>query len=374
MNLAPDGVLRYGAWAATSRVTRSIRLAHIHFGQRQITAKIVYFGAPRAGSGTNVRQLHRLQAGHDKSNLERSDAGRARSWHFSYRPSEVVGLTDFELDISVASVPSLDDPAGQHTLRMRGVDAVVFVADARADRIEDNLGALLDLEQRLVRAGVDPGAIPMVIQVNHTDAANARPLPRVVETLNSQGVPVFEAIARQGRGVVPTHDAIVSALMARLRDNLADNRATVTLTSMSRASRDADETVILEHVAGLDQPQNLAQQQLGSPTAAEIALRPRELRDATPVHLIRAELRGERLRLELVVRRLDGATRKLAFTIQPGGDATPVPEAPPTVATPPLVLGVESEIPDDLPGLAYGVIGLVAGITSGILLGYLMFG
>lgn len=350
-------------------------MASIHFGQSEITVNLVYFGPMQSGCSTNVRQLHRAQPAREKAELRRvpGSSREERSWFFDYHPADQPRITGFDLKIRVTSIPSGPAVTLPRDAMIRGVDAVVYVADARAHRGEENLAALLDLEHLLARQGLDLGAIPVVLQVNHTDAPNARPMARVVDELNPYGFPVYEAVARQGTGVLETHAAILAATMSRLRDNVAGNETALTLTGRSRADREHDEDVILRHIAEIDREASRPSPR--NPTVtAEIHLRPPALKDCQPIQLVRSELRDGRIRIEAVVRRADEANRKLAFVIQAGGETEP--QAPPGASTGELISRVpfpSADRDDDLPGIWYGIAGLTAGITSGILLGFLLF-
>lgn len=351
-------------------------MAYIDFAQRTITVNIVYFGAMRSGCATNVRQLHRVQPSRQKSELQRdaAEGKRERVWHFTYRSNEQPKIPGFETFVRCSSIPSGADLSIDRTSYVSGVDAVVFVADARANRVEDNHAALLDLEQVLASIGLNLSDIPILLQVNHTDAANARPTSRVLESVNPMGFPVYEAVARQGTGILATHDAVLAAAFTRLRDNLANEGACVTLTHLSRAQREHDEDAILAHVASL--PAGIEAEASGrsTPPTAEIILRPRELRDGHPIHLVRSELRDQRLRLETVVRRDNGSDRKLAFVIETGGEPdVPDPEPRPITTTSSIPPVQTVRAAADYTSLLPIVAGTIGGFVLGILISYLYF-
>ncbi|HMV67236.1 MAG TPA: hypothetical protein PKA64_10330 [Myxococcota bacterium] len=347
-------------------------MALFDFAKRTLTLNVVYFGPRQAGCGTNVRQLHRTHPARDRVELRRmgSEDKKERIWHFTYRPDPAPAVPGFEVRMRVASVPSAQDLGLQREPFLEGVDGVVFVADARANRAEENVAALHDLEACLVRQGADLAGIPLVFQVNQMDAPNARPLARVMEELNPHGAPAFEALARQGKGVVDTHAALRSLVLARLADQLAPNETPVRLVHVTAAARGAAEDRVLEHAAALPQMPGIPRD------GSEIVVRPAELQQLRPVQVIRCELRAGRLRLETIMRREDGTVRRLTLLVEPGVDTnTPIPEHD----TEPVRTG--GTVPSgglagerDLPGLTYGVVGALGGIVSGFLLGYLVWG
>lgn len=303
-----------------------------------------------------------------------SEDKKERIWHFTYRPDPAPAVAGFEVRMRVASIPSGPDLGLDREPFLEGVDGVVFVADARASRAEDNLAALYDLDACLTRQGADLHGLPLVFQVNQTDAPNARPLARVMEELNPHGAPAFEALARQGKGVVDTHTALRNLVMARLADQLAPAETPMRLTHVTPATRAAAEDRVLEHAAGLPRPPGVVRD------PSDIVLRPSELQQMRPVQIVRSELRAGRFRLQTLMRRDDGSVRNVTLLIEPGVDSeTPIPEhhtEPATSMTSTTSSGSAEPVSTerDLPGLTYGVIGVLGGLVSGYLLGYLVFG
>ncbi len=351
-------------------------MAHIDFAERTITMSVVYFGPAQSGCATNVRQLHRVLPSRQKSDLKRDAVPerRERVWHFRYRPSEQPVIPGFETFVRLSSVPAGADLLLDREPYISGVDAVVLVLDARANRMEDNHAAVLDLESLLAGRGLELTSLPLVLQVNHTDAPNARPALRVVESLASFGFPVFEAIARQGTGIIATHESILAAAFTRLRNNVGDDGAPLTLTRITRTQQEMDVDAILGHAEVMASTGAISTRApTALPATAEIIMRPKELKESIPIRLIGGQLRNGRIRMETIVRREDGSDRKLALLIEPGGtqhdflssvtqshrkaERTTSPRASST----------------DLPAIAYGVGGTFCGVVLGLLMGYLYF-
>ena len=93
--------------------------------------------------------------------------------------------------------PSKGDPPAD---ALAGADAVVFVADSQASRLEANAESLRGLRQELLLNGIDPG-IPLVVQYNKRDLPDALPLDELEARLNPLRLPRYEAVATQGLGV-----------------------------------------------------------------------------------------------------------------------------------------------------------------------------
>lgn len=352
-------------------------MATLNFADRTIELNVAYFGPLQAGCGTNVRHLHRVQPAREKAELRRVGGKdhKERMWYFAYHPADPPKITGFDVKVRLCSIPSGTDLMLDRDAMLAGLDGLVFVCDARAGRSDENQAALLDLEQCLARQGLQIGAVPMVYQVNQSDAQNARPTDRVVEELNPFGFPVFDSMARQGRGVLETHDAILASVLTRVRDNLAGSATAITLTALTRAVRERAEDAVLAHAASLPQSNRQVPDRLSLPASAEIPVRVQELAHSTPLYHLSTEIRADRLRIESVWQRTDGTQRKIAVLLEPADETKPaVKAAEPAPPAPPLPPLMSEDVRGELPRITYGATGLLGGIVAGILLGYIWWG
>lgn len=388
-------------------------MATINFATREITAKIVYFGARGAGCNTNVARLHKLVSARRLGDLDRvvgtsSDGTSEHAWCFDYLSQQAAPVEGFGMAWQVWSLPGGLDGEVRRDQILRGADAVVFVADARADRNDANVDALLQLEELLARMGQPLSNTTVVLQVNHTDAEGARPQVDVIFDLNPYGFPVSEAVAADGTGIVETHGDVTAAVTARIADALAGQPSTVVLTAVHDPERNAD-TDLRRHQETshptprreeTPEPQVLAGPEpsveydadLELPEGAriEVPFQPRELAGYHPVRVLGAAVDGDRVWIDLVMERMGGgeACRLTIALANRPNDTPPVPRASP--ATPEVARDDEERsvfhyLPEsaeigpaeedggtDLPGVWYGVLGVAGGVLIGILLSFLI--
>ena len=99
---------------------------------------------------------------------------------------------------------------------LNGADGIVFVADSQAEKFEENVQSITELEMNLRRLGKDLGSFPFVIQWNKRDLPNALPTPVLERYLNRRRVPSFEASAANGKGVYATLRSISKRVMSSL--------------------------------------------------------------------------------------------------------------------------------------------------------------
>jgi hypothetical protein len=373
-------------------------MAIINFATREITAKIVYFGPAGAGCNTNLKCLHKLLKTAGRSQLHKfgpSDS-ESRTYYFEYLTPRGDNINDFQMRFRVYSLPGgLGLAAHRHEV-MTEVDALVFVADARIEHASANLESLLELERFLSLQGLELAAAPVVLQVNHADSPSARPLSDVVFDLNPYGFPVLSSVASQSLGVVETHAEITGATRARIRDNMAGNEATITLTAVHRATVITDEDVIRGHIEAIQGATQSTppQQEHGTVSQGddprqipapviEVPFQPRDFLGSHPTQVLSARVQGGVVALEVVMEPMSGGNPR-HLTVHLANRPTDSPaiarHRPPSVV--PAEDRVSQYLPErvdfgalparDLPPLWYGILGLSAGILIGALSSYVL--
>ncbi len=88
--------------------------------------------------------------------------------------------------------------------------------DSQAEKFEENVQSISELEMNLRRLGKDLSHFPLVIQWNKRDMSSALPVHVLERYLNRRRAPSFEAIASAGKGVYATLRAISKGVIAQL--------------------------------------------------------------------------------------------------------------------------------------------------------------
>jgi mutual gliding-motility protein MglA len=190
----------------------------VNYAAREITLKIVYYGAGLSGKTTNVRHLHRGTAPERRGRLVELATDEERTLMFDFAPLEIGEVHGFRLRSHVYSVPGQIFYAATRRLIVRGTDAIVFVADSQVSRREANEIAAEHLEGDLAEHFGDPRSVPCVMQYNKRDLAEVSPLAQMQRALNPHGWPEFEAVASSGIGVQTTaREALKLAVRALQR-------------------------------------------------------------------------------------------------------------------------------------------------------------
>ena len=219
-------------------------MATINFARREIEAKIVYCGPALSGKTTNLRVLHELIPAQQRGELHSLATDQERTLFFDYIPIELGQISGFAARFKLFTVPGQAFYRETRRVVLEGADAVVFVADSAPERAQHNVDALVDLEEHLSAHGLPITGIPLVVQLNKRDAPGAMSVLVMQRELNPFDVPIVEAIARTGQGVLDTLYTVTSICVRRIRDNLAGRETTLRLIPTDAAEREADAAVV----------------------------------------------------------------------------------------------------------------------------------
>jgi mutual gliding-motility protein MglA len=194
-------------------------MALINHRAREVHCKIVYYGPGLGGKTTNVKVLYQRLPQDRRGRLVSIATEQERTLFFDFMPVELGTVNGFITRFHLYTVPGQLYYRRSRRAVLQGVDGVVFVADSQPDRERDNLDSLEDMTSLLSNIGMTSAQIarlPRVVQYNKRDVPNALPIDRMRALLNPAGVPEFEAVAVEGRGVPETMRTIAKAVLGRL--------------------------------------------------------------------------------------------------------------------------------------------------------------
>lgn len=194
-------------------------MAFINHRAREVNFKIVYVGPGQGGKTTNLRILNeRLPADRCGRLVTLATEGE-RTLFFDFMPVALGLVNGFTTRFHLYTTPGQVYYRLSRRAVLQGVDALIFVADSHPAREEANRESMADIESHLETLGFtweQRRALPRVVQYNKRDLPAAVPVARLRAALNPHGVPEFEAIATQGRGVSECLRTACKAALARL--------------------------------------------------------------------------------------------------------------------------------------------------------------
>jgi hypothetical protein len=192
-------------------------LTFINYVAREINCKIVYYGPGLGGKTTNLQHLYDITSAENKGKLISLATETERTLFFDFLPIDLGQIRGLRTRFHLYTVPGQVFYDASRKLILRGVDGVVFVADSQEERLDANLESLSNLDQNLKDHGFDLAKIPYVLQLNKRDLPNATPVEQLQRMLLLKGEPVFEAVAKNGTGVLETLKGIARQVLVELR-------------------------------------------------------------------------------------------------------------------------------------------------------------
>ncbi|EFH86558.1 GTP-binding protein [Ktedonobacter racemifer] len=191
-------------------------MAFINIATREIHCKIVYYGIGYCGKTTNLQYVHKSINPQVRGDLLSIKTDTERTLFFDFLPLELGQIQNFRTRFYLYTVPGQILYERTRLAVLNGADGIVFVVDSQAEKFEENVQSIAELEMNMRRLGKDLGNFPFIMQWNKRDLPNALPVPVLDRYLNRRRVPSFEAVASSGKGVFASLRAISKGVMTQL--------------------------------------------------------------------------------------------------------------------------------------------------------------
>jgi len=195
-------------------------MAVLNYTGEELNAKIVYYGPGVSGKTTNLEFIHSHMPVSVKGQMVSMKTRTDRTLFFDFLPIDFGDIGGCRTRFLLYTVPGQVYYNATRKLVLKGVDAVVFVADSARDKLVENLESLRNLEDNLNELGMTLDDLPWVIQYNKRDLEDAMPVPELEQRLNLLGVSAFEACAVSGDGVFETFQGVAKLLYHDLKQKL----------------------------------------------------------------------------------------------------------------------------------------------------------
>lgn len=192
-------------------------MSFINYNAKEIHCKLVYYGPSLSGKTTNLQWVFEKTQGDDSSELIELPSDQERTLFFDFLPMDVGEIRGFKTRFHLYTVPGQVVYDASRRLILKGLDGVIFVADSQAERLEENIKSMENLEKNLELQGYDLKTLPMAIQYNKRDLPNALPIAELRNALNKYNSPDFEGSAREGKGVFEALKTTSRSIITMLR-------------------------------------------------------------------------------------------------------------------------------------------------------------
>ena len=192
-------------------------MSFINYNAKEIHCKVVYYGPSLSGKTTNLQWVYNKSIAQEKSELIELPTDVERTLFFDFLPMEIGEIRGFRTRFHLYTVPGQVVYDASRKLILKGLDGLIFVADSQAERMEENIQSLNNLEKNLEQQGYDIRNIPLVIQYNKRDLPNALPVSELRNALNRYNAPDFDGSAREGKGVFESLKTATKAIITTLK-------------------------------------------------------------------------------------------------------------------------------------------------------------
>jgi mutual gliding-motility protein MglA len=188
----------------------------VNYSTKEITCKIVYYGAGRSGKTSNLQYIHAFVPEDRRGAMVSLATETDRTLFFDFLPLDLGLISGFRTRIQLYTVPGQVYYGATRRLVLRGADGVVFVVDSQRERFDENLDSFRDLHAHLVEEGMNPRDFPLVVQYNKRDLPGVLPVPELEDVFNFRGQPAHSAVAVEGEGVFQTLKSVSALVLQSL--------------------------------------------------------------------------------------------------------------------------------------------------------------
>lgn len=192
-------------------------MSFINYSSREINCKIVYYGPGLCGKTTNLQVIYKKTRPEAKGKMITLATETERTLFFDFLPLALGDIKGFKTRFHLYTVPGQIFYDASRKLILKGVDGIVYVADSQIERMDANLESFDNMKLNLDEQGYSLKQIPYVVQYNKRDLPNVIPIDELKQALNPDGVPDFEAAARDGIGVFETLKTVVKLVLIELK-------------------------------------------------------------------------------------------------------------------------------------------------------------
>lgn len=199
-------------------------MVQINFSLKEVNCKVVYYGPGLSGKTTNLEIVHEKAPTKSVGELTSIATEGDRTLFFDFLPLNLGQVAGMKTKFQIYTVPGQVYYNSTRKLVLQGADGIVFVADSKRGKMDENIESLNNLVENLREYGMNIEEMPIVLQYNKRDLPDVYSVEELDESLNRWGSPTFEAVARDGAGVFPTLKHLAGMVLESLNRQHAPGR------------------------------------------------------------------------------------------------------------------------------------------------------
>jgi len=169
-----------------------------------VNARIVFWGIEGCGKTSNLEAIYAKLRPDHRGEMRSLPTPLDPSATFEELPIELGEIAGVRTQIQLLTVPAGAAQAPTRKRILDEVDGIVLVIDARRDRVDANAACVDELRDLLADYGRTLRDIPLVVQYNKHDLADPYFMDELHRRLDLGGATVFETVATEQTGVLPS--------------------------------------------------------------------------------------------------------------------------------------------------------------------------
>ena len=179
-------------------------MVQINNEAREMAIKVVYYGPALSGKTTNLQALYQKISPEVRGRLMTLDTKDDRTLFFDMMPVFFKTEAGVKVKLRLYTVPGQVIHESTRRIVLQGTDSVVFVADSRRSEAAATLAYWTNMLKNMEANGLDYRSLPVVIQLNKRDLADARREDELADLRKVIRPPMVPAVAVRGEGVLET--------------------------------------------------------------------------------------------------------------------------------------------------------------------------
>jgi signal recognition particle receptor subunit beta len=196
-------------------------VAFVNYNNKEITAKIVYYGPALSGKTTGLRYIYGSKEIDNKGKLITLDTDGDRTLFFDFLPLEIGKLGNYSIKIQLYTVPGQVAYDTTRKLVLQGADGIVFVADSQMVVRDQNIESFHNLKKNLRLNNLSLDDIPLIFEYNKRDLREILPIDLLNKDLNPQNRSFFPTIATTGENILEGLHSIIKLVIIHLKNRLS---------------------------------------------------------------------------------------------------------------------------------------------------------
>jgi hypothetical protein len=191
-------------------------MAEFDEAEGRLTVKLVYYGPAQSGKTTNLMRLHDRARPQFKGEIMTLETQGDRTLFFDLLPLGFRAPSGLLVKLRLFTVPGQVAHDGTRKAVLSRADGVVFVADSQRHQSVNNGESFKSLAGNAARVGLDFERLPLVVQFNKRDLAQALTENEIRARWQGARWPLAFASALAGHGVVATFGLVLSEVYRQL--------------------------------------------------------------------------------------------------------------------------------------------------------------